>query len=297
MLIIYKRCSRLELSIMNKKIAIILEGASREVKYWHNIQRTFFHNTNFEILTLSAGVNIYTLWKKIKLDNFETDIIEILKECDTSCAKKIADYSRDSFEEVFLFFDYDPQQNNLRKEKENPVQVIADMFNVFDNETENGKLYMSYPMSEALRDVRVKSCIPLSMCKIPFSKIKEYKQITGSTKNFLPISNFSLQDWNIILAIFLLRVRCLYQLNLQNNNLLRWYKKGLADGIITPLKIYEKEHNLETSSGEIFILSAFSQFLLDYFKPEFFTDTKNLLENFILEECKHLIRHPHVPAS
>ena len=46
---------------MSKKIAVIVEGNSRERKYWRNIQRIFFNDTDIEVFTLSAGINIYSL--------------------------------------------------------------------------------------------------------------------------------------------------------------------------------------------------------------------------------------------
>ena len=52
--------------------------------------------------------------------------------------------SRDDFSEVFLFFDYDVHQTNLGKADDG--DVINQMLESFDNETENGKLYISYPM-------------------------------------------------------------------------------------------------------------------------------------------------------
>lgn len=58
--------------------------------------------------------------------------------------------SREDFSEVYLFFDYDAHQTNLGKAVNE--DVIRQMLESFDNETENGKLYISYPMVEALRD-------------------------------------------------------------------------------------------------------------------------------------------------
>lgn len=43
--------------------------------------------------------------------------------------------SRDDFSEVFLFFDYDAHQTNLGKSDD--VDVINQMLESFDNETEN----------------------------------------------------------------------------------------------------------------------------------------------------------------
>ena len=272
---------------MRKKIAVIVEGTRREKKYWNNIQRIFFQNTDIEVFPLSAGINIYALWKKMKADDCETDIIGVIKELDNSALSKDNTFYQDKFEEIFLFFDYDPQQNNLRRD-ENPALVIEDMFNIFNNETENGKLYVSYPMCEALRDIREESCLPFSKCKLSLNDIKQYKRNTNANKKFLSVSNYSSSTWDFIFTTFLYRVRCLYRINLCSKNLFNWYKENILTGLICPSTIYQKEHELEINSGNIFVLSAFPEFLLDYFKKEKFSSLQSLLQKCTFEECKHL---------
>ncbi len=67
--------------------AFIVEGDSREPRIIENIQRVYFNNSNFKILTIPAGQNIYMLWKKMKEDDFDTDIIEVLRESDKALRK------------------------------------------------------------------------------------------------------------------------------------------------------------------------------------------------------------------
>ena len=49
------------------------------------------------------------------------------------------------FSQVFLFFDYD-FQNRIGTQKVN--NILDEMLDFFDDETENGKLYINYPMIE-----------------------------------------------------------------------------------------------------------------------------------------------------
>lgn len=58
--------------------AFIVEEEAREPLIIDNISKVFFAHSNFKIITLPAGQNIYMLWKKLKMDDFETDIIEVL---------------------------------------------------------------------------------------------------------------------------------------------------------------------------------------------------------------------------
>ncbi|MCR5236073.1 MAG: hypothetical protein K6E34_02585, partial [Lachnospiraceae bacterium] len=130
--------------------AFIVEGEVREPQIIDNISKVFFAHGNFKIITLPVEENIYMLWKKLKADDFDTDIIEVLRESNDDIKEQLVGLSRDDFSEVYLFFDYDMHQTNLGKEDD--ADAVAQMLKSFDNETENGKLYISYPMVEALRD-------------------------------------------------------------------------------------------------------------------------------------------------
>ena len=136
--------------------AFIVEGAAREPQIIDNISKVFFSHGNFKIITLPAGENIYMLWKQLKADDFDTDIIEVLRENSDDISKQLDGLTRDDFSEVYLLFDYDTHQTNLGRKDD--VDAVAQMLESFDNETENGKLYISYPMVEALRDYKPGIC-------------------------------------------------------------------------------------------------------------------------------------------
>ena len=134
----------------------IVEGKAREPLIIDNILKVFFKQVKFKIITLPAGQNIYMLWKKLKEDDFDTDIIEVLREENEELKEQLAGLQRDDFSEIYLFFDYDGHQKNLGEF--DSKDAIEQMLISFDNETENGKLYISYPMVEALRDFEEGQC-------------------------------------------------------------------------------------------------------------------------------------------
>lgn len=88
---------------------------------------------------------IYQLYRQMKDDDFAVDIVSILKERSPKNAEILKGCNRDSFAYIYLFFDYDGHSTMADDEK------IAEMLRFFDNETENGMLYISYPMVEAIR--------------------------------------------------------------------------------------------------------------------------------------------------
>lgn len=99
------------------------------------------------------------LWKQIQKDEYETDLIELIREYNKDAAEKLKGYSRDDFSEIYLFFDYDGHNCNLSATDPDGTAVLGEMLETFDNETELGKLYINYPMVEAIRDNKKKTAV------------------------------------------------------------------------------------------------------------------------------------------
>lgn len=235
--------------------AFIVEGEDREPQVIDNISKVFFTHGNFKVITLPAGENIYMLWKKLKADDFDTDIIEVLRESNKKIRNELMGLSRDDFSEVYLFFDYDAHQTNLGKADEG--DVINQMLKSFDNETENGKLYISYPMVEALRDYEPGTCGNRENCFVIIEEFGNYKNVS-SLRAFNPhFKDYNFDTWKDIIDVFAMRVSCLFGLS-------DTMKYEQYSGEATPYEIYAIEGK-ETENQRTFVLSAFPEFLVDYF--------------------------------
>lgn len=240
--------------------AFIVEGQAREPQIIENLQRIHFNHSNFKIITLPAGLNIYMLWKRLANDDFETDIIEILREDSEELEKTLVGLSRDDFSEVFLFFDYDAHQDNL-PETVSGNDVLIKMLANFDNETENGKLYISYPMVEALRDFQCGLCGNYKDCYCDVDAFANYKQISSKYAEYPDFRKYTFEIWREVLNVFAMRISCFYN----KDGIIRYddYKEN-----VSPIELYklQKKYILQK---KIFIISAFPEFLLDYFTVRF----------------------------
>lgn len=250
---------------MSKPIKLfIVEGEKRESRFIHEMANCFFEKGRYEskIINLSADQNIYMLFKKLEEDDFETDIVEIVRENIDTAREKLTGISRQSVDEVFLFFDYDIHQDNLKKDKgeESADAILRRMLSVFDNETENGKLYISYPMVEALYDYKTSACDAFSKCYFPIENVQDYKRQAGES-NANASQHFDFLKWQDVLNVFYLKLKCLFDLDQLEYE---YYRRK-----ITPLMIYKKEKDLLNEKNVIFVLSAFPEFLFDYFKKDF----------------------------
>lgn len=246
-------------------IAFVVEGEAREPDIINSIRNVYFKNKNYKVITLPAGQNIYMLWKRLEEDDFETDLIEVLREYNDDLNKILDGISREDFSEVYLFFDLDKHQNNLSTEDGKDAEtVIGDMLATFDNETENGKLYISYPMSEALRDYQEDSCGNVENCFCITSEMNKYKNVSALRGGNNDFKKYDYEVWKAVINVFALRVSCL--LGEQSVISFDEYRD------ITPEVIYEKQLGY-IHEGRVFILSAFPEFLLDYFPISFWKST------------------------
>lgn len=262
--------------------AFIVEGEAREPLIIANISKVFFNHGNFEIITLPAGENIYMLWKKLKDDDFDTDIIEVLRESNKGIREQLANLTRDDFSEIYLFFDYDAHQTNLGKSDDE--NVVNQMLESFNNETENGKLYISYPMVEALRDFEAGVCGKGQECYVPIEKLSDYKHISSMCSFNPHFKNYDIEIWKDIIDVFAMRVSCL--MGIEKTIEYKDYSEQ-----ITPYEIQKIEEKI-FKMKQVFVLSAFPEFLVDYFGLKLWkTCVKHTTNKLYNQKCQNNFRN------
>lgn len=179
-----------------KKIIIIYEGEKTEKNLFKSINKHFFADrADILLVTLPAAANLYMLWSKLREDDFHTDVVGVLKEMNSDVSERLKDMEMTDFSEVYLFFDYDGQQNNI-PQKWADKDVLKEMLAAFDNETELGKLYISYPMVEALREISVEERNYKTLCQ-PLEKCGNYKEIVGGKSDYADFRHISKEMWHI----------------------------------------------------------------------------------------------------
>ena len=125
-------------------ILFVFEGEEREPRIFKTIKRLFFGEG--EIIVCTFGNNIYELYRQLQDFGGDGDIVSVLRE-NRADGLPVGVNSSD-FSEIYLFFDYDFQNENLTLEEMN--RRLEEMLGLFNDETDNGKLYVSYPMVESL---------------------------------------------------------------------------------------------------------------------------------------------------
>ena len=130
-------------------ILFVFEGAKREPDLFRAIETLFFQDK--QNIVCSFGNNIYELYNELQSFEGDGDIVSILKE--RYQGQKDSPFTDDAkssdFSEIYLIFDYDFQNKNIPLEDMNTQ--IEEMLDMFNDDTDNGRLYINYPMVEAIR--------------------------------------------------------------------------------------------------------------------------------------------------
>ncbi|MEI6892297.1 MAG: hypothetical protein V5783_09010 [Pontiella sp.] len=222
---------------MANAMLCVFEGARTEKQIFENIKKTFFRDSSV-ICTVYYGTDIYQLWKELEEDEF-LDLTEVLRERNPNNEQALAERTRDDFSEVHLFFDYDGHATLANDE------IISKMLALFNNETEHGKLYVSYPMIEAIKD------IPANFIShtVPAKQNIHYKKILEKS----PYQNLRLlshAQWKKII-----------EANLEKAIAITSDDRPTQASIFTK----QKEDYIDPK-GEVSVLSGIPFFIIDYFE-------------------------------
>ncbi len=125
-------------------ILFVFEGGSAEPKVFDSIGKLFLSGEDFRIVR--CGHDLPTLYSRLKANG--DDLFRTLPFKENGIVIPEGKRLDTLFSQIFLFFDYD-FQNHMGLEKLN--KILEEMLDFFDDETDNGKLYINYPMVESLK--------------------------------------------------------------------------------------------------------------------------------------------------
>lgn len=125
-------------------ILFVFEGGKAEPTVFDSIGKLFLPNE--ELCVVKCRHDLPTLYSNIRANGY--DLFRSLPFEDNGVILPKDKRLDTLFSQVFLFFDYD-FQNRIGTQKVN--NILDEMLDFFDDETENGKLYINYPMIESLK--------------------------------------------------------------------------------------------------------------------------------------------------
>ncbi len=216
-----------------------------------SLTKYFINDEDNTIIRCVYCNDVYELHKVIAEDR-DLDTFALLKEIPQN-EQTLAAYTRNDFAEIYLFFDYDGHDNLAEDEK------VKEILSFFNEETDTGKLYISYPMVEALK--HIPNHINFKDLKVPAKANIQYKKIVNSeAKNELKqLKKYTKETWVSLIAIHLKKMNFV----IEDDYSLPSKNKTQFDLFLKQLEKY-----IEVDAT-VAVLSAFPIFLFDYYGAEY----------------------------
>lgn len=232
-----------------ERTLFVFEGEHREKLYFESLEKAFFDGQHSRIL-VSFQNDIYELYKQLKADD-DLDPFELIKQLAPLAKNRelLADLRRDQIGQIYLFFDMEPHDEKFDSQK------LLDMLALFNNETEQGKLFISYPMVEAIRDIDDHKEYLTRTVKREDCAGKHYKSLSAERGNpiYADAKKIDKPTWQALISA-----------NLQKANYLisdRYNQTPVIDQAL----IAQAQLEQFLPKGEVSVLAAFPIFLADYF--------------------------------
>jgi hypothetical protein len=237
---------------MSNTILLVFEGAEREPAMFGSLKRLFLESARPGVIyTAIYDAEIFQLWQAIKTDP-DLDLVGLMQERGADNIKGIC---RSDVSEVYLFFDHEGHSHISMPDYH---AVIRDMVQFYSEETENGKIYISYPMVEAIKDcsLDMQSCF---QCIAYVDENTSYKMQSAKRSGFNNLHGLSRDDWMYLFWISLMRGKRLVS---GGYDFLLTYKEYIK---ITQRAIEVKQNLFYMLNPRcVVVLSGIPFFIIDY---------------------------------
>ncbi len=235
---------------MSNKILFVFEGQRAEGQVADNLRQYFM--TEDTVIYSAYCREVYQLYRQVAEDEY-IDVFVLLRELEQN-KKHLSKFKRDDFAQIYMFFDYDGHATNADD------SIIQELLDFFDEETSFGKLYISYPMVEAIKHQ---------------SEGKDYKDLRVQAKEKISYKALVHNDcdtkWSDITRYSFEQWKELIELNLKKMCYLVKDDYVLPRIPIPQLEIFHHQFiKYIKRDALVTVLSAFPIFLFDYYGVRLF---------------------------
>ena len=252
-------------------ILFVFEGDEREPRLFRTLERLYFPKVNDNIVC-SFGNNIYDLYNELLQYDAGGDIVSLMRERLADRGDSTLDGIRSSdIAQIFLFFDYDFQNPQLPLDEIN--RRVAEMLSLFDDETDNGKLYVNYPMIESIRYTKELPDEDYADYTVSREECKDFKRRARDFSAYNSLDHILFKDGELPTKEKYLKVKdnwqYLKQMNVCKANLLATGHHAMPaeKAVVNQLAVFEGQvTKFVNPSQRVAVLNSFPIFIYEYMK-------------------------------
>lgn len=157
----------------NRKILFVVEGRADEKNFIEKLYSVCFADETYSVFPYET--NIHVLINQMFVNDDIDDGFDLVKHLYSRCHDKNKKYHlMQSFSDIFLVFDLEPHDSHFDAKK------IAKLQEYFNDSTDNGKLYINYPMYESYRNIGKMPDQNFRNSRISLTEVPKYKEFVNT---------------------------------------------------------------------------------------------------------------------
>ena len=248
-------------------ILFVFEGKKKEPAIFESLRKIYFKREE-SVVVCTYNTDFHSLYKDLSENEWE--LFYVLRERLQQRGEDTLDgYKASDFSQTYLFFDYDFQNSHIALEEQN--RRLVEMLEFFNEETENGKLYINYPMVESIVYTKQLPDEQFDEYVVSRDACRHFKELAASFSHypdtsFLLIGNKNgVPDEEVVSNWELLKLQHVYKANLLCNGTHKTMptsKEAIAQERIFKA---QRERFVEPSE-KVSILNSFPIFVYEYLK-------------------------------
>ena len=219
------------------------------MKLFHALFACYDLDFGYEIVPYNT--NIYELYERMFSDGFQDDLslLGVLKERASEEDKWLFDQD---YSDILLVFDYEPQDNRFSPGR------LEEMQRYFNESTDNGKLYVNYPMVEACKHFLKMPDVEYLNRSVSLEEVLKYKSIVGNASRYQSFDRHFIRP-DVDEMIVLTAIKALW---LSGYDVKAGYESGYRD--LDHEAIVRAQNDALRLDNEVWVLGTCLLFILDY---------------------------------
>lgn len=249
-------------------ILFVFEGAKTERTIFNCLWMNFFAGTKRAVFA-AYGTVIYDLWRKLKntdadeqLDSFQI-IREKVQSNPSTFNPELEGLDVDNISEIYLFFDYDGHTALSNNED------LKDIISFFDDEHDQGKVYISYPMVEAIRHVVSRDSFK-TLKAVSSPAYKRESLQGGCLDNF---GQYKAAHWDCIISHNYLKAAFL----IDGKDAYPVYSEAIT---YSQNRIFDHQVDSCSEGCDVYVYSAWPFFIVEFFGEKKYPASFVAVDNF-----------------
>ena len=168
-----------------RKVLLIVEGEADEVRFFRRIFKSCYRTLDYSFYSYRTNLHVLAQELYNNYPDFESDNIDIrlvLASIESDLNKK--KLLKDQYSDVFLIFDFEPQDPNAH------FDTVKRMLNYFSDSTEQGKLFINYPMMQSYKHFSNLPDRDFDQKAVTIEETKKYKSMVATESKYTDLNQY-----------------------------------------------------------------------------------------------------------